>query len=395
MRREDFERRLLDFVNRALLESDPTLAVDAGTALFEERVLTSLRILDLIAFVENETGSTVPDEAVRLANFRSVRAIAAAFAQDGGSRTGGAVAATAGEGPTVIRVFGRRPGSRYARTPEELEACGEVALVPPGRAVFRRSLGALLDAFDVIALGWALDLGAEERFFPRRILPGVLARAGHAGPSARSAPSVPPAICYHAYPAAEGRDLGDRLVLLTARGPCFRPETGLELSALRLRHFTMREIVALGERGAVERFRQRLVDRVSELVTELDLVGRIETAQDPFFTRDPSALGPPALGGAAELRGRRLMQQVLPLKYELRLALDQGGRTCAAASFNHHLDFFGRRFGIRQASGEPAHSGCVAFGLERWGVAFLCRHGSDARAWPAAIRESRALRIEA
>ena len=51
--REEFERRLTDFVNRSLLKSDEASVVDAETPLFESGVINSLRILDLIAFVRS------------------------------------------------------------------------------------------------------------------------------------------------------------------------------------------------------------------------------------------------------------------------------------------------------------------------------------------------------
>jgi seryl-tRNA synthetase len=81
------------------------------------------------------------------------------------------------------------------------------------------------------------------------------------------------------------------------------------------------------------------------------------------------------------------MQRAGALKYELQLAVDAAGRTIAAASFNHHHDFFGTRFGISLADGSPAHSGCVAFGIERWVLAVLAQHGTSERAWPSAVRD--------
>ena len=62
------------------------------------------------------------------------------------------------------------------------------------------------------------------------------------------------------------------------------------------------------------------------------------------------------------------------------------GRDVAIASFNSHGDFFGRRMNIRLPGGEVAHSGCVAFGLERWAYAFFCQNGLDAARWPAPLR---------
>ena len=135
----------------------------------------------------------------------------------------------------------------------------------------------------------------------------------------------------------------------------------------------MREIIILGTREQVEATRQALVRQVSNLVTALELDATIDVASDPFF--------------AAGDEGRRLMQRAGALKHELQLVIDAGGRTVAAASFNHHHDFFGSRFGIQLADGAPAHSGCVAFGLERWVLAFLAQHGVDETAWPVGARD--------
>jgi len=387
MTRREIERRLMDFVNRALLASDPARAADADTALFEEGIVTSLRILDLIAFVEKATGVKVPDDAVRLANFRSVRAIAAAFG-DGSREDGGDRPRTVpSEEGAVLRVFARRAGrGGFARPLAELEARGEVAMLPPGRAVLRGMPLGLLRGLDSVVRGWAGELGAEGRRFPRRIPIDALERAGRSSPSPSAGRVVPPAVCYHVYPAWQGRRLTGRTAFVTARGRCFREERSV-VPLERLRDFVMREIVALGSREEVESFRHALIARVSDLVARLELEGRIVTASDPFFVQDPAAA--PAAERAG-LKGRGLMQQVLPLKYELRLALDESGRDCAVASFNHHLDFFGRRFDIRLDSGAPAHSGCVAFGLERWVLAFLSQHGTDPRRWPEAARELRA-----
>ena len=44
--------------------------------------------------------------------------------------------------------------------------------------------------------------------------------------------------------------------------------------------------------------------------------------------------------------------------------------------------FFGDAFDIRLEDGTAAHTACTAFGLERWLLAVLVRHGPDAAAWP-------------
>ena len=185
--------------------------------------------------------------------------------------------------------------------------------------------------------------------------------------------ALAPAVCYHAYPELEGRTIGPDPVFLTACGHCYRYEGGNHVPLERLWEFTMREIIFLGNREQVESVRQSIVRQVADFVTALELEGAIGIASDPFFT--------------AGDEGRRLMQQAGALKHELQLAVDARGRTVAAASFNHHHDFFGTRFAIRLTDGSPAHSGCVAFGLERWVLAVLAQVGTAETDWPAGARE--------
>jgi seryl-tRNA synthetase len=97
-----------------------------------------------------------------------------------------------------------------------------------------------------------------------------------------------------------------------------------------------------------------------QLVDLLDLSARIETACDPFFASDFPSL--------------RFFQLANDLKYELKVdtAPDQ---SVACASFNYHERFFGTRFEIGAGDGQPAHTGCAAFGLERLLYACICQHG--------------------
>jgi acyl carrier protein len=73
-----FETRLLEFVRDELLATSGR-PVDEETYLFDDGLVDSLKILQLIAFVEIETGQTIPDRDVVMANFRTVRAIARRF----------------------------------------------------------------------------------------------------------------------------------------------------------------------------------------------------------------------------------------------------------------------------------------------------------------------------
>ena len=76
-----FESRLLAFIRRELLPGT-ALAIDQHTYLFEEGLIDSLKILQLIAFLEIETGRAIPDREIVMEHFRSVNAMAARFARD-------------------------------------------------------------------------------------------------------------------------------------------------------------------------------------------------------------------------------------------------------------------------------------------------------------------------
>jgi seryl-tRNA synthetase len=189
--------------------------------------------------------------------------------------------------------------------------------------------------------------------------------------AAPAAAALPPAVCYHVYSTLRGSTLrGPRVV--TAQACCWRHE-GDRLAPLeRAWAFTMREIVCIGSAAECAAFHGRGVAIARTLAAVLGLEWSIEAAEDPFFA--PTA------------RGRALLQRVKGLKHELRLPLGDG-LTTAAASFNSHESFFGEAFDIRLASGEPAHTACVAFGLERWLLAALLR-GEHAAAAARADQEA-------
>jgi seryl-tRNA synthetase len=384
---DELERHLTHFVNVTLLGGGD--AVDRDTRLFEDGYMNSLRILDLIAMVEKALGARIPDRSVRLANFRTIATIVRVFHPDAN-----AAATSAPE-----RVFERRADrSRFASPLELLRERGDVRIAGAGRVALSGLALEVLEAVDDTVVRWAEALGAPEHRYPSLIDAAVLRRASVVIPSeardrdhpdretrpstgAMAIPrlsardddvSLSPAVCYHVYPEWSGRTLGDTPALLTARGHCYRYEDGNHIPLERLWEFTMREIIVIGTRQQVEDVRQSLVRQAMAFVDMLDLDASIETATDPFF--------------AAGDEGRRLMQQAGALKYELRLAIDANGRAIATASFNHHHDFFGTRFGIRLADDTPAHSGCVAFGLERSALALLAQHGIERDRWPNAAR---------
>jgi acyl carrier protein len=394
----ELEQRLLRFTRERLAEREVADGITVDTLLFEDRVIDSLKVLELIAFLQSALGRKIPDAQIVLANFRSIATIARVFT--GGdpvviTRTRRRGAPERANDEPGLRHTNAEPGPRRMN-PEsgrwranakpgatEMLARGELELTPDGALIMRGSAASLRDYLDATVCGWALELGATEETFPAEISLATLGRAGFTTafpqklvwtgrPGDESA--RPPAVCYHHYPRVSDSTLVDGKSIVTAIGRCYRNEYNADslYPVERLRSFTMREIIAVGEAALVEKLRNELMGRTQLWLEELSLRGHIEIASDPFFT--------------SEARGRMLMQRMLPLKYELQLRVDPDGRSVAAASFNNHEQHFGRAFSIMMPSGEYAHSGCVAFGWERWVIAFVNQHGPDEENWPDAVR---------
>ncbi|HUQ99142.1 MAG TPA: hypothetical protein VM166_06780 [Gemmatimonadaceae bacterium] len=376
--RELLEQRLLDFVRTKLTAPEIAATVDVHTRLFELRVVDSLKILELIAFIESAIGRKIPDAQVVLANFRSIETMARIFSADAG------VAATrqrrSGQRARQSPIFENKTARRYYDAAQSLFERGDIKWDGSGGLQLFGSARRLLELFDSTAAGWARELGAVEEVFADTISAESLDRAGFLSAFPEKVVQVngdtnfvmPPAVCYHHYPHLAHHLVDASGTMITACGRCYRNERDEAHPVERLRAFTMREIIAVGSDSFVESMRRELMDRVTKWIVELELDGFIETASDPFFTN--------------EGRGRRLMQQLQPLKYELQLQVSGDGRTMAAASFNHHRDHFTRAFSIRLENGDTANSGCVAFGWERWIIAFVAQHGADEENWPETVR---------
>jgi len=386
--KSELRRSLLDFVRHRLVAEELAARVESDTPLFEHRIVDSLRILELIAFIESAIGSKIPDTQVVLANFRSIETMASRFASDGETAAVRARRPRSARGlERSKRIFENSSGrTNYGNAETLLTNRGEIEWNAEGGVELHGSALALVRHLDSIVAGWARELGAVEEVFSDAIALDSLERAGFieafpqklVGIDGDDGFARPPALCYHHYPHLARRAVDEPGSIVTVAGRCYRNEEDRAHPLERLREFTMREIVAVGSESFVETTRRGLMDRVGRWIVELDLEGFIEVASDPFFTR--------------ATRGRQLMQQLQPLKYELRLASAEG-RTVAAASFNHHQDHFGRAFSIRQQNGDAAHSGCVAFGWERWVIAFVAQHGLDDENWPLSVRPSHAIAL--
>jgi seryl-tRNA synthetase/acyl carrier protein len=364
------EREILAFVNgRLLRDSEP---VAATARLFEDGYLDSLKVLELVAFVEEVTGRRVAIRDVRLATFRSVRAIALAF---GGDATHAGIDANAAEAEEPLYRY-HMDAARFASPLDALRRSGELKETAEGAIRLAGRAARLFDFFVATFERWGRELGAREVSAKAVIGLETLDRAGFTSAFPQllvrtsDGHAYSPAACYHCYHRFAGQTLEADSVL-AVRANCRRAE--VELRALeRSESFTMHELVVLGAPQSVERLRRRVLRRVDRFVTMLALDGAIEPASDPFFTNASAA--------------RALAQRAGALKLELRLTLE-AERRLAVVSFNRHHDHFGRAFSI-SIGGAPAHSGCIAFGIERWVLAFLTQHGLDERSWPVPVRHA-------
>lgn len=156
---------------------------------------------------------------------------------------------------------------------------------------------------------------------------------------------LPSAACYGLYWALSGTSV-DSGSMFSIRSNCFRQEKSVEGLA-RLVAFTMREIVCVGTPAQIKAFVEDAKETVLQIAATLGVEAELVPATDPFFMHDSS---------------RAKMERIAPVKHEL---VSAGG--VALASVNYHRNFFGERCRITaKESGEPAYTGCMAFGIERW-----------------------------
>ena len=185
-----------------------------------------------------------------------------------------------------------------------------------------------------------------------------------------------PAACYPLYPLVASRGaIPATGLLFDVASDCFRHEPSLDID--RFQSFRMREFVCMGQPEDVAKFRERWMARAPQFADTLGLNYRIDGASDPFF------------GRTGKLLAMNQIEQAL--KFELLIPVRPGQEATACMSFNYHRDHFGTKWGLKLATGEVAHTGCVAFGIDRLGLALFAAHGTDLQAWPGRTREALSL----
>jgi len=182
-----------------------------------------------------------------------------------------------------------------------------------------------------------------------------------------------PAACYPLYPMVAARgDVPAQGLAFDVASYCFRREASHEPG--RLQSFRMREYVWMGTPENARAFRKRWIERAQDLAQRLALPYRLAAASDPFF------------GRVGKMMAMSQVEQ--ELKFELLIPVNSEEEPTACMSFNYHQDHFGTTWGLRTVAKEVAHTACVAFGLDRLGLALFATHGLDLQKWPASARET-------
>lgn len=184
-----------------------------------------------------------------------------------------------------------------------------------------------------------------------------------------------PAACFPCYPTLTGKTIAEGEAY-SWLGRVFRYESRNINGLDRLYEFNVRELVFVGDEDYVRACRMKALPIVEELAGLIDIDCKVQTATDPFFATVSAA--------------KKFWQAAQEVKNEIKIpALSSDGevKQLACGSINLHGNFFGKRFEIKDAAGEPVQTGCVGLGIERWVLASFTQHGFEPARWPADIRD--------
>jgi seryl-tRNA synthetase len=185
-----------------------------------------------------------------------------------------------------------------------------------------------------------------------------------------------PAACYPVYPIAAARGpLPPGGLQFDIEADVFRHEPSKSLD--RLQSFRMREFVRIGSSQEIVEYRERWLARAPTIAADLSLPHTLDVANDPFFGRVGQVMA--------------VSQRQQALKFEMLIPYHAHATPTACMSFNYHRDHFGQVWHMNDARGAPAHTSCVAFGIDRLVVALFANHGLELDRWPAVTRRALAL----
>ena len=252
-----------------------------------------------------------------------------------------------------------------------------------GEIGFSGMIGILMNALDEEFRHIALSIGAEEEYYPVLLQRKSLEKTGYLKRSPRhclfcanlyseAEYVLSPSACFHVYEHYENCILS-KMKVVTLRQNVFREEGDSSWREYgRLRDYSIREIVFIGNQKYVEKQRQIIMDKTKEFVEKLGMKYQFELATDAFMV--------------PEMKKFQKIQLLKKSKYELLLPCREKGGL-PVASFNLHENAYTRPFHIGVRELEQTVTGCVGFGLERWVLAFTSQFGYEVEKWPVYMRE--------
>jgi seryl-tRNA synthetase len=179
-----------------------------------------------------------------------------------------------------------------------------------------------------------------------------------------------PTVCYRCFDVLSNTNIKSDLELYTATCECFRNEGIASQDISRLTNFRMREIVFIGTPPNIEKTRQRICAHARDAIDEFDLSASLVTAFDPFFTTANDK--------------KRGYQNMMGLKYEMRMKIPYLNAEISCMSFNNHQKTLIEAYNI--SPNRDLASGCVGYGLERLALAVFAQHGLNPQNWPISLK---------
>ena len=180
------------------------------------------------------------------------------------------------------------------------------------------------------------------------------------------------AVCDCCYYGLQNQNLTQTSYFTTYNKVVRNERQGLDLLT-RLRCFSVRDIMVVGDESQCEAALALLREKIISFIEALCITCKIETANDPFF------------GEEAILKS--VFQSSLHSKYEILAAVEPEGPPVAIGSINRHQTSFTKAFDIR-INGEPAVSACIGIGLERLAMSLFSHFGADVKHWPSHVTET-------
>ncbi|MCL2050379.1 MAG: hypothetical protein FWG91_01410 [Lachnospiraceae bacterium] len=263
---------------------------------------------------------------------------------------------------------------------------GKGVIIPlnDGRILYNSKFHDVMERFDRIIIGWAVEDGASLMFYPDYLSIDDLNKCNYIQQfhhqcffAATSKTDEykeeslygsgfinAPAVCMHSYIQHQNTYVDEKKpIVITAKGKCKRNETEGYNTLERLLDFTMREIIFIGNEKYVLAKRKEYMDRAKLLMDEMQLESSIDISNDPFFKKEDEE--------------KAAFQRKFKLKYELNIKnLDNGGKI-AVGSFNYHGTNFSKAYNIKLQDNKLAHTVCIAFGLERFAYAHITQSGLE------------------